>query len=63
MSTAGNLGPGEPEAAVIPPAGHRTIWTWAVVIAIGGFLFGFDTGVISGAIGRASCRERVLTDV
>ncbi len=27
----------------------RTIFTWSVVIALGGFLFGLDTAVISGA--------------
>ncbi|WP_153535160.1 sugar porter family MFS transporter [Actinomadura macrotermitis] len=26
------------------------IWFWSVLIAVGGFLFGFDTGVISGAL-------------
>ena len=34
----------------IPAKGRRAVWTWAFVIAVGGFLFGFDTGVISGAL-------------
>ncbi|GAA2133141.1 sugar porter family MFS transporter [Actinomadura napierensis] len=34
----------------VPPDGLRRIWVWAVLIAVGGFLFGFDTGVISGAL-------------
>ncbi|MER6816390.1 sugar porter family MFS transporter [Spirillospora sp. NPDC000708] len=34
----------------VPPDGLRKIWLWAVLIAVGGFLFGFDTGVISGAL-------------
>ncbi len=25
------------------------VWTWAITVALGGFLFGFDTAVISGA--------------
>ncbi|NUS06536.1 MAG: sugar porter family MFS transporter [Nonomuraea sp.] len=36
--------------AEVPAAGKRRIWRWAVLIAVGGFLFGFDTGVISGAL-------------
>ncbi|QKG21404.1 sugar porter family MFS transporter [Actinomadura verrucosospora] len=36
--------------AEVPPDGLRKIWLWAVLIAVGGFLFGFDTGVISGAL-------------
>ena len=27
------------------------VWTWAITVALGGFLFGFDTAVISGAEG------------
>ena len=34
----------------VPPAGLRRIWRWAVLVAVGGFLFGYDTGVISGAL-------------
>ncbi|MFI7008839.1 sugar porter family MFS transporter [Streptomyces sp. NPDC050145] len=34
----------------VPPAGLRKIKLWAVAIAVGGFLFGFDTGVVSGAL-------------
>ncbi|RSN69235.1 sugar porter family MFS transporter [Actinomadura sp. WAC 06369] len=36
--------------ADVPPAGLRKIWTWGALIALGGFLLGFDTGVISGAL-------------
>ncbi|MDL4819342.1 sugar porter family MFS transporter [Actinomadura opuntiae] len=36
--------------AEVPPDGLRKIWLWAALIAVGGFLFGFDTGVISGAL-------------
>ncbi len=34
----------------IPPEGQRKITRWAAAIALGGFLFGFDTGVVSGAL-------------
>jgi SP family galactose:H+ symporter-like MFS transporter len=34
----------------VPPAGLRRIGRWGLVIALGSFLFGFDTGVISGAL-------------
>ena len=36
--------------AEVPAAGLRKIWRWAVLIAVGGFLFGYDTGVIGGAL-------------
>ncbi|NRQ39325.1 sugar porter family MFS transporter [Nonomuraea sp. NN258] len=36
--------------AEVPAKGKHRIWRWAVLIAVGGFLFGFDTGVISGAL-------------
>lgn len=36
--------------ADISEGGRRRVWRWAVVIALGGFLFGFDTGVVSGAL-------------
>lgn len=34
----------------VPPEGLRKITLWATAIAMGGFLFGFDTGVVSGAL-------------
>ncbi|WNI26653.1 sugar porter family MFS transporter [Streptomyces sp. ITFR-16] len=34
----------------VPPEGLRKITLWATAIAVGGFLFGFDTGVVSGAL-------------
>ncbi|MFI6865153.1 sugar porter family MFS transporter, partial [Streptomyces sp. NPDC050421] len=34
----------------IPPEGVRKVRLWALFIALGGFLFGFDTGVVSGAL-------------
>ncbi|MFI7006293.1 sugar porter family MFS transporter [Streptomyces sp. NPDC050145] len=34
----------------VTPAGLRKIQWWAATIAVGGFLFGFDTGVVSGAL-------------
>ncbi|TDD40503.1 sugar porter family MFS transporter [Actinomadura sp. KC06] len=34
----------------VPAAGLRRIRLWGFLVAVGGFLFGFDTGVISGAL-------------
>ncbi|NED87984.1 sugar porter family MFS transporter [Streptomyces sp. SID11233] len=34
----------------VSPAGQRKITLWAAAVALGGFLFGFDTGVVSGAL-------------
>lgn len=34
----------------IPPEGVRKVHLWALLIALGGFLFGYDTGVVSGAL-------------
>ncbi|MCX5102204.1 hypothetical protein PXH67_23660 [Streptomyces sp. P8-A8] len=34
----------------VPPAAARRITGWAAAIALGGFLFGFGTGVVSGAL-------------
>ncbi|MFE9172890.1 sugar porter family MFS transporter [Streptomyces kebangsaanensis] len=34
----------------VSSAGARKVHVWALVIALGGFLFGYDTGVVSGAL-------------
>ncbi len=39
-----------PLTQVGPEGGIRKITLWATAIALGGFLFGFDTGVVSGAL-------------
>lgn len=38
------------------------IWFWALIVSLGGFLFGFDTAVISGAEGAIQ-REWSLSEV
>ncbi len=46
-----NLRPeAESQFVELTPAGLRKVRTWAVLITIGSFLFGFDTGIISGAL-------------
>lgn len=51
MSYTTGIGYGsEGPLSEVPKEGLRKVWIWAVVIALGGFLFGFDTGVVSGAL-------------
>ncbi|WP_055695238.1 sugar porter family MFS transporter [Streptomyces prasinopilosus] len=51
MSEALNTRPtGESDFVDLTPQGERTVRRWAMSITIGSFLFGFDTGIISGAL-------------
>ena len=51
-SSAGHAGPGGEVAPDSPEtrAAHRKAITLAVSAAVGGFLFGFDSSVINGAV-------------
>ncbi|WP_431985635.1 sugar porter family MFS transporter [Streptomyces griseoflavus] len=51
MSQALNTRPGEESRFVhLTPAGVHRVRGWAMSITLGSFLFGFDTGIISGAL-------------
>ena len=39
-----------PEISDVPPHARRKLVLWTFCAALGGWLFGYDTGVVSGAI-------------
>ena len=50
MAEASAGGPDTADEEAVPAEGARRLWLWGGLVAVGGFLFGFDTGVISGAL-------------
>ncbi|HEX72177.1 MAG TPA: MFS transporter, partial [Candidatus Hydrogenedentes bacterium] len=46
-----------------PPHNTRYVWSLACVAALGGLLFGYDTAVISGAIGFLTERFQLSEDL